>query len=151
MGWESRRGLAKWLWPRVFHEVVVKISAWAVVIWRLDWSWRTASKRVHSHGCQVHIGCSLEASVSHHMDLPRCLSVLMTCSCIHPDECAEREQSGSHNVFDNLALVFTLCHVCDALMVTQVSLPLCGRRPHKSVNTRRWESFWRLPTTHMKK
>ena len=46
------------LW--VSLEVAVKMSARAMVIWRLDQGWRTTPKMLHSHGA----GCWQEASVS---------------------------------------------------------------------------------------
>lgn len=60
---------------------------WAVVIWRLDWCWRITSRRAPSRGCQVSAGVGGRLQ-SHHVDL--CLSVLMMCSWVLPDEGSQK-------------------------------------------------------------
>lgn len=49
---EFESSLDGWFWLRVFHEVVVKMLAGAVIIWRFDWGWRLWFKVAHSHGWQ---------------------------------------------------------------------------------------------------
>lgn len=151
VGQESRSGLSEWFWLGVCREIVVEILAWAAVIWRLDWCWWVTSKEL------THMAVKLVLVVGRRLlsltiwtSLEGFLRVLMMFSWILPEKWSKREWSGSHNVFYDIASEVTLCHVYDILMVTQVSPSICGRGPHKSVNTRRWESSWRLATTHMK-
>lgn len=44
-GQKFRSSLARWLWFRVSHGIVVKLSPRVAPIWRLDWDWRIHFQR----------------------------------------------------------------------------------------------------------
>lgn len=114
MGQESRSGLLDWFWLRVSHEIVVKISAWAPVIWRLDWCLEGHFQRARSHGCRVSAGCWQEASVSHHMDLSR--GLLESSDDVQLNSSRrviQKRGKWKPHVFYDLASEVTLCHVYD--------------------------------------
>lgn len=51
------------------------------------------------------------------------------------------KQGGSHDILYDLASEITVCHFYNILLATQVYYPFqCGRRLHKGVDTRKWES-----------
>lgn len=101
-GSESRSGLAGWSWLRVSHGVTAKTSAGAGHL-KVAWGWRATSKRAQPHAVKLELvfGCRLQLLTT--WTSPEgCLSVLMTCSGILPDEWRRREPSESLNVSSDL-------------------------------------------------
>lgn len=79
LGQKFGGGLAGWSGLGVSHEVAVKSSAQATVIWRLDWSWGSTSKLAASRDWLVGAGNWWEPSAIYHENIPQgCLSVFMT-------------------------------------------------------------------------
>lgn len=63
---EFRSSLSGWFWLSVCHEVAVRMSGRAVVLWRFDLGWRIYLQGIaHPHNCRQ------AASVLCHMDIYR--------------------------------------------------------------------------------